>query len=220
MDINIAAEAELFRGMDAAGIARCAAALNARTAKYEKGAVILSAGSVARSIGLVLSGSVTIESSDIWGNRTILSKVARGGLFAESYALLPGAVMLVDAVAGDDCEVLFLDAAPLRGATGADVDARLIINLLAISARKNLRFAQRSLHTAPHGVRARVLAYLNTAALQARADEFDIEFDRQQLADYLNVDRTALSKELSRLRAEGIIECRRSHFRLLNRVVD
>ena len=83
------------------------------------------------------------------------------------------------------------------------------------SARKNLMLSRKSFFTAPKGIRARVMAYLNAQAVQAGSTSFSIPFDRQQLADYLNVDRSALSKELGRMRREGLIVCRKNLFTLL-----
>ena len=93
---------------------------------------------------------------------------------------------------------------------------KVVANLLTISAHKNLTLSGRSFHTAPKTIRGRVLAYLNTISLQTGRSEFDIPFDRQQLANYLNVERTALSKELGRMQNDGILRCRRSHFVLLD----
>ena len=88
-------------------------------------------------------------------------------------------------------------------------------NLLTVATRKNLILSGRSFHTAPKTIRGRVLAYLNSVSLQKKNTEFDIPFDRQQLADYLNLERTALSKELGKMQREGLIECRKNHFRLI-----
>ena len=86
--------------------------------------------------------------------------------------------------------------------------------MLTISMRKNLMLSGRSFHTSPKTIRGRVMAYLSSMSLQAGSDEFDIPFDRQQLADYLNVERTALSKELGRMQKEELITVRKNHFRL------
>ena len=88
-------------------------------------------------------------------------------------------------------------------------------NLLTVATRKNLILSGRSFHTAPKTIRGRVLAYLNSVSLQKKNTEFDIPFDRQQLADYLNLERTALSKELGKMQREGLIKCRKNHFRLI-----
>ena len=99
--------------------------------------------------------------------------------------------------------------------TSRGISAKLTANLLSISANKNLALTGRSFHTAPKSARARIMAYLNTVSLQKRSREFDIPFDRQQLADYLNLERSAMSKELGRMRDEGLIRTRKNHFVLL-----
>lgn len=206
----------LFRGMTDAEMDAALPYLSARKRVYDKGALILRSGEVTRDLGLVLRGSVTIESNDLWGNRTILSHVGEGQFFAETYALLPDEPLLVDVCANEDCEILFLRVGALASLSPTEPwAARLARNLLLISAHKNLHLSGRSFHTASKTIRGRVLSYLNTAALRAGKNEFTIPFDRQQLADYLNVERTALSKELGKMRKEGIITCHKNHFRLI-----
>ena len=206
----------LFRGMEAGETEECLKALSGRTQRYPKDAMILRAGDKTERMGIVLQGSVTVESNDMWGNCTILSHVGAGGFFAETYAYLTDAVMLVDVVANEDCEILFLSVGTLQSAPAvAGWRAKLIKNLLSVSMHKNLALTGRSFHIAPKSIRGRVLSYLNTVSIQKQTTEFDIPFDRQQLADYLNVERTALSKELGKMRADGLIRCRRNHFVLL-----
>ena len=207
----------LFRGMSEQERADCLEELATGTKTYQKDELILLAGDVTDRLGMVLSGSVTIETNDVWGNCTILSHVGKGQVFAETYALLPGEVLLVDVRANEDCEIGFVRVGGmLREETPAATWAeKFQRNLLQITAQKNLALSGRSFHTAPKSVRGRVLSYLNAMSLQNRSTEFDIPFDRQQLADYLNLDRTSLSKELGRMKREGIIQCRKNHFRLL-----
>ena len=205
----------LFRGMTEAEINTAVAALKSSEKQYRKGDYILHAGDTTDRLGIVCSGSVTIESNDIWGNNTILSHVDAGDLFAETYALLPTQVLLVDVVANEPCRIVFLNMQGLLQTPTAEWGGKLTANLLQISIRKNLTLSNRSFQTAPKTIRGRVLAYLNTVSLQTGREAFDIPFDRQQLADYLNVERTALSKELGRMQKDGILRCRRSHFELL-----
>ena len=207
----------LFRGLDDREYADALAALSAKELSYEKDEIILPAGETTARMGLVLDGSVRVESSDLWGNRTILTHVGPGGSFAETYALLDGEPMLVDVAANEDCRILFLRIGSLRELTD-DISpwrVKLTRNLLGISAQKNLHLSERSFHTAPKTIRGRVMAYLNAVSLKQRRAAFDIPFDRQQLADYLNVERTALSKELGKMQADGLIKVRRNHFILL-----
>lgn len=207
----------LFRDMEPASIDRALSALFAQERRYRKQDLILGVGTITDRIGIVLEGSVTIESRDVWGNRTILGSIGPKNAFAESYALLENEPLLVDVRANEDCRVLFLRV----GALGRLAKERqpwaiaLENNLLMDSARKNLMLSRKSFFTAPKGIRARVMAYLNAQAVQAGSTSFSIPFDRQQLADYLNVDRSALSKELGRMRREGLIVCRKNLFTLL-----
>ena len=206
----------VFRGMTDEELDAALSALRASVKEYEKDQVILHAGTPTDIMGLVLEGSVRIESNDMWGNRSIFSHVEKGQVFAETYALVPDEALLVDAVANQDCRILMLRIGFLseEKQDTALWRLKLMSNMLSVSVRKNLVLSGRSFHTSPKTIRGRVMAYLSSMSLQKESDEFDIPFDRQQLADYLNVDRTALSKELGRMRKEGLIDARKNHFRL------
>ena len=217
MQIDGIRQITLFRGMDDGEISEALSALAAKEKTYEKDETVLCAGNVSERMGLVLEGSVTIESNDVWGNRTILSHVGKGGTFAETYALLENEPMLVDVIANEKSRVLFLRIGSLNRLE-QDISpwrVKLIGNLLRISSQKNLHLSGRSFHTAPKSIRGRVMAYLNTVSLQKHKTAFDIPFDRQQLADYLNVERTALSRELGNMQAEGLITVKRNHFQII-----
>lgn len=185
---------------------------SARRRTYKKGARILSAGDTVKAFGLVLSGSVRIESVDVWGGRSILDGVEKGGIFAETYAWL-GEPLLVDVTAAEEAEILFIDAARLSDRGQAACTA-LLRNLLVLSARKNLVLSRRILYTAAKTIRGRLLSYLSAQASAHRSAAFSIPFDRQQLADYLQVDRSALSAELGRMRDEGLLTFRKNRFEL------
>ena len=204
----------LFHGMKAEEIQAALDTLRAKESVYAKGSVILQAGETTDRMGMVLTGSVTVESADVWGNRAILALLGKGQFFAEVYALLKDEVLLVDVRAVEKCRILFLCPGSVEG-----VDMpwafQLFRNLLTISARKNLALSGRSFHTAPKTARGRIMAYLNTVSLQTHSRAFAIPFDRQQMADYLNLDRTALSKELGKMRNEGLIAFRKNRFEIL-----
>lgn len=187
-----------------------------RKKQYRKGEQILCSGERTQRLGLVCSGSVHIESGDVWGGRSILGHVGPGQVFAETYAVCHETLM-VDAAAAEDTQIVFVDLAVLLNPRqeGKSWYAKLLRNLLTITARKNLGLSGRMFCTAAKSVRGRLLTYLSAQAAQQGNAEFDIPFDRQQLADYLNLDRSALSKELSKMREEGMIEFRKNHFILL-----
>ncbi len=216
MDIKELKNKVLFQGMTESEISKCLSALNASEKNYKKGNIIMRAGEHTDRMGMVLSGSVTIESNDVWGNCTILSHVGAGQYFAETYALLPDEMMLVDVKANADCEILFIYTSHvLDSLPPSSWKEKLLKNLLRISAGKNLALSGRSFHTSIKSCRGRILAYLNTVSLQKHSKEFDIPFDRQQLADYLNLERTNMSRELTRMKNDGIIDCRKNHFKLI-----
>ena len=207
----------IFRGMNDDELNAALSALSSSEKKYTKDEVILHAGSITNMMGLVLEGTVRIESNDMWGNRTILSHVGEGQVFAETYAMAKDEPMLVDAVANENCRVLMLRIGSLDMCSQDPSLWRLKLatNMLDVFMRKNLMLAGRSFHTSPKSIRGRVMAYLNSVSLQEGSDEFDIPFDRQQLADYLNVERTALSKELGKMQKDGLITTKKKHFILL-----
>ena len=218
MDITQIQTTVLFRGMSNADTNDALNALSAREKSYRKGDVLLLAGDTTDEMGLVLEGSVTVESNDIWGNRTILSLVEPGGFFAETYAYLSNEPLLVDVTANENCRILFLRIGSIQTQSAKDTASwqkKLIYNLLTISFHKNLVLSGRSFHTAPKTVRGRLMSYLNAVSLKQGSTEFDISFNRQQLADYLNVERTALSKELGKMQKDGILLTKKNHFKLM-----
>lgn len=217
MDTQQLQKTMLFRGMTETEISNALQVLEAREKNFQKSETLLIAGTITERMGLVLEGSVTIESNDVWGNRTIISHVGKGQVFAETYALLENEPMLVDVTASEDCRILFLRSGRIQSLKSSLEPwiLKYVTNLLTISMHKNLILSGRSFHTAPKTIRGRVMAYLNSVSLQKHSREFDIPFDRQQLADYLNLERSALSKELGKMQRDGLISCRKNHFIIL-----
>ena len=217
MDLQLLSRTVLFKGMTEDETASALLSLQAKLKEFKKGGALLHAGDFTDDLGLVLAGSVTVEWHDAWGNRVILGHVVSGEIFAGAYALLTDEPLQVDVIANEDCRVLFLhlgSADALAGCTAAWA-SKFTANLLTVASRIILHLAGRSFHTAPKTVRGRVMAYLNVVSLQAQSREFTIPFDRQQLADYLNVERTALSKELGKMQKDGLIKTKKNHFLIL-----
>lgn len=207
----------LFRGTSAKEAEAMLGCLGSYEKVYEKGSVIFRVGECVDSMGMVLSGSVNIEIDDLWGNKTILGHVEVGGLFAETYACIPGEPLMVNVVACEKSEILFLNASRLLTTctNSCTHHNKLIQNLLQISAQKNLALSRRSLHTSPKSIRGRLLSYLSEQAKQNGSYQFTIPFNRQQLADYLGVDRSAMSNELSKMQSEGLLTFDKNRFSLI-----
>lgn len=214
MDPLFLTKTELFRGADPGEAEELLRCLNASVREYEKGEVICRAGQTVERIGMVIQGGVTIESDDIWGNKSILSHVEPGAIFGETYACIAGEPLLINVVAAEHSRILFLEIArALDGRAGAcPFRAGLVRNLLRICARKNLLLSRRILHTSSKTIRGRLLSYFSEQAQKSGSRRFTIPFNRQQLADYLNVDRSALSGELSKMKAEGVLDYKKNTF--------
>lgn len=214
MNFNFLSKSVLFRGMAEEDIEKMLDCLGAKQQHFSKGEVIFRAGEVVRSIGLVLSGSVNIENDDVWGNKSILDNIGPGQVFAETYACVPGEPMMVSVVASENVEVLFLNVSQgLQTCSGErHYHGQLIQNLLTISAQKNLNLSRRIFHTTSKSIRGRLLSYLSYQAARQGSLQFSIPFNRQQLADYLSVDRSAMSNELSKMQKEGLLTADRNYF--------
>lgn len=166
-------------------------------------------------MGLVLSGSVQIVHHDLWGNRSILGIVESGGVFVEAYACIPDEPLMVDVIAGSDCEILFINVPELfQSGFVCKKQSRLIQNFVIISAQKNLQLSRHSLHTSPKTIRGRLLSFFFQQIFTQGSNKIVIPFDRQQLADYLNLDRSALSKELGKMKKEGLIDFWKNTFEI------
>ncbi|QWT17241.1 Crp/Fnr family transcriptional regulator [Collinsella sp. zg1085] len=206
-----------FQNLHEQEIACMLSCMDARELSYQTNEYILRMGDTTQSFGIVLEGGVRIQRSDIWGNAMILGYAKQFDVFGESYACVPQAQLLVDAIAARPSRILFLKLKTILQPSmrGCPHHAKLAANLLQLSAQKNIQLAERSIHTNPRTIRGKILAYLSTEATRAKSTRFTIPFNRQELADYLGVDRAALSSEMSRLQRDQILYTRRSQFELL-----
>lgn len=182
----------------------------------QRGSYIFRAGDSTEVMGLVLSGTALVIQGDLWGHRNILSKCSAGDFFGEPYAATPGAILNISVVAEEDCEILLLNVKRLLTACPAACDhhQKLIRNLVSVLANKILIFNDKVTHISKRTTREKLLSYLSAESLRQGALSFDIPFDRQQLADYLCIDRAAMSTEISKLQKEGFIKTNRNHFEL------
>lgn len=216
MDLTQLTQCPLFQGMTPAEVEQAVALLNPRTRVYQRGETIFHAQQTTPSLGVVLSGGVHIEHHDAWGSKNIFAYVAPGEIFGETYACLPNQPLLVSAVAAEASSILFLQVSQLLTPSAPPHPAqnRLLAQLLRLFAQKNLGLSRRILHTSPKTIRGRLLSYLSEQAIVHGGPRFTIPFNRQELADFLSVDRSALSNELSKMRQEGLLDYYRSSFLL------
>lgn len=205
-----------FYGMTEQEILSILKCVDARSIGKEEGEYILRVGDNTAEMGLVLTGSVLIIQEDLWGHRNIMTKIETGDFFAEPYAAKPGSVLSSSVVACTRCEILMLNITRLLTVcpTVCEHHTRLIRNLVSVLAGKVLLFNEKITHMSKRSTREKLLSYLSSEAMKQGKRSFDIPYDRQQLADYLCVERAAMSVELSKLQKDGILKTKRNHFEL------
>ena len=214
----VIASSRLFSGISPQELQEMLGCLDARMAQYSKGDYLLHAGSSTTSLGLVLAGRVLVLKEEFWGERNLLAAAGPGQCFAETFAAVPGAPLTVSVCADTDCTILFLQVQRILTVCPQSCGhhSQLVRNLLSDLAAKNLAFTEKLSHLGQRTTRAKLLSYLSAEAQRQNATAFDIPFTRQQLADYLLVERSGLSAELSKMRNEGLLSFHKNHF-VLNR---
>jgi len=208
----------LFQGMDETQIMDILMCLTATKRVYTKNAFVHLQGDRVDSLGLVLAGAVFVIQEDFWGNRNIITSIGEGEVFAESYGFLPGVALGVSVEAQAHTTVLFLNTKKVLTtcSNACTYHSRLIYNLVSLLAAKNLRMNEKLQHLSQRTTREKILSFLSAESRQVQSAVFTIPFNRQQLADFLAVDRSAMCSELSKLRNEGILSYHKSTFTLKN----
>ena len=190
--------------------------LSARARTFEKNEFIFNEGDKITKIGIVLAGSVSIIKEDFWGNRSILSLIEAGDLFGESFTFSDTKKIPINAIANEKTDVLFVDYSKIIStcSNACEFHTELIRNMLKILASKNIMLTQKIEHLTQHSTREKLLSYLSEQSRRSESNSFSIPFNRQELADYLSVDRSAMSNELCKMRDEGLISFDKSTFTL------
>jgi len=207
----------LFDGIDDSQLLHLLGCLDAKVESFDKKYTIFAEGDRAKYIGIVLSGSVQIILVDYFGNRSILSNVSAGEMFDEAFACAEIDEIPVTVVANEPCEVMLIDCQRIMNscASACSFHKQMIFNLMKTLAIKNIALHRKIEITAKRTTREKLMSYLNLTAKNLGKSSFEIPFDRQALADYLAVDRSGLSAEISKLRHEGVIKCSKNRFELL-----
>lgn len=207
----------LFEGIRREDLLPMLSCLGARVTCFKKNQTLFSEGDDAKFVGIVLEGCVQIVKEDYHGHRSIVSRAEVGELFCESFACAGEKTLPVSVVAAQDSAVIFIDSRRIcvSCSNACAFHSRTIQNLLKVVASRNLQFHQQMEITAKRTTREKLMAYLLSEAKRAGSDSFSIPYDRQALADFLQVERSAMSAEIGKLRKEGVLESRKNQFTLL-----
>jgi len=191
--------------------------LGARVQKFEKKEVILQEGEPAGFLGIMLSGSAQVVQIDYFGNRSIVSGVEPSEMFAESFACAFVPSIPVSVIANEPSEVMLIDCRCVMHScsNSCGFHQQIIFNLMKSLAEKNIQFHKKIEITSKRSTREKLTAYLLSEAKKHSSASFDIPFDRQELADYLEVDRSGLSSEIGKMVKSGLLLSNKKHFELL-----
>jgi len=180
--------------------------LNPFVRKYKKGRVILLAGSKVTDVGIILKGRAAVVKEDIRGNRSIITELGEGSMFAEALACARAEHSPVTVMAEAECEVMFINFDRLMTVRArTEIAGRLIKNMMTLIARKNVFLNGKLEHASKRTIREKLLSYFNELAVKAGSREFVLPFSKTALADYLFVDRSAMMRELAAMKRGRII---------------
>ena len=213
MNYDFLCKTPLFRGCTPQDLEEMLKNIPYYTKDYKKNEIIFHAGQKITSLGLILSGSVQVEKIDIVGSKSILGIFQKSEIFAESYACFNEQPIMVDVVARENSSIFFVNVQTLySNSNNSKYNLILLQNLLRIASKKNQILSMRIFHTSPKTIRQKLFSYFAEQVKRQNSCHIMLPLDRQELADYLSIDRTALSKELGKLRDEGLIDFRKNDF--------
>lgn len=204
----------LFSGISDSNITSMLSCLDTKMQTFPKDTFLLRSGDAVDTIGFVLSGSVLVVQEDIWGNRNILSKMGAGQTFATAYACAPNSVPNVSVIAETTVVAMSLNVKRVLNicSSACAHHTQIIQNLLGELAEKNLHLGEKLTHMGQRTTRAKLMSYFSSEAQRLGKFEFDIPFSRQQLADYLAVERSGLSLELGKMKKDELLDFHKNHF--------
>ena len=207
----------LFDGITDDDLQKLLGCLGASVRRFRKREAIMAEGDAAGYIGIMLSGSARIEQTDYFGNRSIVAGIRPAELFGESFACAGVETMPVSVMANEESEAMLIECQRITHScsNACSFHRQIIYNLMKVIAAKNLIFHQKIEITSKRSTREKLMTYLMFCAQKNNSSTFEIPFDRQELADYLEVERSGLSAEISKLRREGVLLADKNRFTLL-----
>ena len=215
-NINLLSKSTLFHGVSATELISLIDCLGCSFKEYKKNEIVYHKGDLVSEIGIVVSGRIHIIKDDIWGNSNIIAEASEGGMFAEAVVCSGIGSLPVSVMAAIDTKVCFVDFKRIIAtcSSACVFHTMLIRNMINVFAQKNIMLAEKMEHITKRTTRDKLLSYLSLQSEYKNSRSFEVPFDRQGLADYLSVERSALSSEMSKLRADGVIKYRKNHFEL------
>ncbi len=215
--VPILKKTKLFSGVGEDDVTSMLSCLGARLKSYKKGEFVLRQGEYLSDIVVLVEGKLHIQKDDYWGNRSILGLIEVGEMFGEAYVSPESSSLLNDVVAVEDSTAIFFDVKRIITTcpSACRFHSMVVQNMFFAISEKNRKLVQKLGHMSKRTTREKLISYLSEEAGRQNSSSFSIPFNRQQLADFLSVDRSAMSNELCKMRDEGLLEFEKNRFRLL-----
>lgn len=214
--ISILKQSQLFSGVTENEIEKMLHCLGATIHEYPKGSYIFQQGEDLKYITVLVKGKLYVQRDDFWGNRSIIHQINCGEMFGEAYASPDSGPILNDVIAVEDSSVIFFDARRILAVCSSTCKFHTMVvqNLFFSISNKNRALMQKLGHMSKRTTRDKLISYLSEQAKNNNCETFDIPFNRQQLADFLSVDRSSMSNELCKMRNEGLLTFEKNRFHL------
>ena len=218
--ISILQRSQLFAGVGEANIEAMLDCLSTNLRDYKKGEYVLREGERVDNVMLLASGSLNIQKDDFWGNRSIVNHISAGEMFGEAYIAPESGPILNDVIALEDSVVMFFDFRKILTVCSSACKFHTIViqNLFFAISEKNRQLVQKLGHMSKRTTRDKLISYLSEQAKRSGSSTFSIPFNRQQLADFLCVDRSAMSNELCKMRDDGLLTFEKNTFSLISQM--
>ncbi len=221
MDVRISVQnllgMPLFEGLDTEEIGEVLSKVNILVKRFRKNDYILLAGDSVDNLCIVINGTIQVIKEDVWGDKTIITHLGSGAVFAESHLGRRHDRSIVSYFAAGESEVLMLPFGKiLENPSNSKAHNKLVSNIIAVLADNNSRLIEKTEILCKKTLRGKILAYLEQEAYNANSKKFTIPFSRTDLANYLDADRSALTRELARMRNEGIVAFEKNTFEILS----
>ena len=215
--IPVLKRTKLFAGVAEEEIGAMLSCLDARLHEYKKGEYVLRQGEHMSFITVLVDGELHIQRDDYWGNRAIINPIAVGEMFGEAYIAPESGALLNDVVAVEDSAVIFFDVRRIITvcSSACRFHSMVVQNLFFAISEKNRKLVQKLGHMSKRSTREKLISYLSEESKRQNSARFTIPFNRQQLADFLSFDRSAMSNELCKMRDEGLLRFEKNSFTLL-----
>lgn len=212
--IPVLQKTQLFSGISEEDTAVMLECLQAKLRTYKKGEFVVRQGEHISNIMVLAAGKLHIQRDDHWGNRSIISMISAAEMFGEAYAAPDSSPMLNDVLAVEDSAVIFFDVNRIITVcpSACRFHSMVVRNLFFAISEKNRKLVRKLSFMSERTTREKLIAYLSEEAKRQNSSSFSIPFNRQQLADFLSVDRSAMSNELCKMRGEGLLEFEKNRF--------